>query len=228
MKKRILLFLFTLVLVHSFALTIYANHPVPDLSKNGSITFAMNLEDVLLDGGRMNLYKVGDIVEQDGNYSFCLVEKLRDVDVDLSKVTDPNVVSQLVASAQKAELTVITVPIVKGTATFVDLSAGLYVVWQADSDATEGFSPIQPFLISIPKFQNGEYILDVLANPKVPLETEPTEPTEPTSPPPPPPPNLPQTGQLNWPIPVMAILGCVLFALGLILCPGRKGTEDEA
>ena len=225
MKNRILSFLFAVVLVHSLALTGYANHPVPDLSKNGSITFAMNLEDVLLDGGSMNLYKVGDIAEEDGNYSFRLVEKLRDADVDLSKVTDPNVANQLVAAAQKAELTAITAPIVKGTATFVDLSAGLYVVWQADSDATEGFSPIQPFLISIPKFQNGEYILDVLANPKVPLETEPTEPT---MPPPPPPPNLPQTGQLNWPIPVMAILGCVLFALGLILCPGRKGTNDEA
>ena len=73
MKNRILSFLFALVLVHTFALTVFANHPVPDLSKNGSLTFVMNLDDVLLDGGRMNLYKVGDIAEEDGNYSSALL-----------------------------------------------------------------------------------------------------------------------------------------------------------
>lgn len=224
MKNRILSFLFALVLVHTFALTVFANHPVPDLSKNGSLTFVMNLDDVLLDGGHMNLYKVGDIAEEDGNYSFCLVEALRGADVDLSEVTDPAVASRLVAFAKAARLPAISVPIAEGRAAFTDLSVGLYVVWQADSDATKGFSPIQPFLISIPRFQNGEYILDVLANPKVPIETEPTEPPPP---PPPPPPNLPQSGQLNWPIPLMAVSGCILFVLGLILYSGRKDAEDE-
>ena len=62
--------------------------------------------------------------------------------------------------------------------------------------------------------------------PEVP--TEPTEPTEPPPPPPPPPPHLPQTGQLNWPIPVMAMMGCAMFVLGVFLYSGRKGTDDEA
>jgi LPXTG-motif cell wall-anchored protein len=33
---------------------------------------------------------------------------------------------------------------------------------------------------------------------------------------------LPQTGQLNWPIPAMAIAGAVLLVLGWILLAGRK------
>lgn len=228
MKKRILSLLFALVLASCLSLTVYASHPVPDLSKKGSITFVMNMDDVLLDGGRLNLYKVADIIEVNGNYGFRLIDALWGADVDLDKLTDPAVADRLLTLAKAARLPAVTVPIAEGRAAFPDLSAGLYLVWQADADATEGFSPIQPFLISIPKFQDGEYILDIIADPKVPLETEPTEPTEPPPPPPPPPPHLPQTGQLNWPVPVMAALGSVLFVLGLILYSGRKAADDEA
>ena len=45
--------------------------------------------------------------------------------------------------------------------------------------------------------------------------------------PPPPPPDLPQTGQLNWPIPTMAIAGAVLLVLGWILLAGRKRVDHE-
>ena len=143
----------------------------------------------------------------------------------MDKVTDPAVAKSLLKLVDKKSLSRITTPIAKGQAVFSDLPVGLYLVWQNEDDADEGFSAIQPFLISVPKLQDGEYVLDVVAKPKVPLETEPTEPTEP---PPPPPPNLPQTGQLNWPIPVMAMMGCAMFVLGVFLYSGRKGTDDEA
>lgn len=246
MKNKILSLLSALVLICSLVLNVSAAHPVPDLSRNGSITFVMNYGDVLLDGGYLNLYKVGDIAEEDGNYRFVPVEKLKGINVDLNNVTDPTLASKLVSYGKAARLSKISVPITEGRASFADLSPGLYVVWQDEEDATEGFSPIQPFLISIPRFQNGEYILDVLCDPKVPVETEPT--TPPPSPPPPPttppstpppsttppkppgnpPPKVPQTGQLNWPVPVMAISGCILFVLGLVLSFGRKDADDEA
>lgn len=35
-------------------------------------------------------------------------------------------------------------------------------------------------------------------------------------------PKLPQTGQLNWPVPVMAAAGLTLFAVGWVLCFGRR------
>lgn len=38
---------------------------------------------------------------------------------------------------------------------------------------------------------------------------------------------LPQTGQLNWPIPLLAALGLMLFAFGWFLSFGRKGDSDE-
>lgn len=225
MKKKIWTFLLVLVLMYNTALQASAAHPVPDLDSNGSITFTMNYGSKQLDGGSLNLCKVGDIQEDDSNYSFILVEELTGNNVNLKTPTNPDVAQKLLKLVKKYPLTTQKAPIVKGKTSFSDLPVGLYLVWQEDNDATKGFSPIQPFLISIPKREGDRYIQDIVANPKVPLETEPTTPSPP---PPPPPPRLPQTGQLNWPIPVMAIAGCVLFGLGLILYSGRKGTDDEA
>lgn len=58
----------------------------------------------------------------------------------------------------------------------------------------------------------------------------PPPPTPPVTPPPtppvtpPPPPDLPQTGQLWWPVPVLASAGMLLLLLGLIR---QKGSKDE-
>lgn len=38
---------------------------------------------------------------------------------------------------------------------------------------------------------------------------------------------LPQTGQLNWPVPVLTMVGLVLFITGWVLCY-RKGGQDDA
>ena len=225
MKKRILFLLLTVVLLCGLSIPVHAAHPVPDLSQNGSLTFSVELDGTQLDGGALNLYRVGDIRENDGNYNFRLIEALQSRDLLPEEVSDPALAQDLLTRAKPLNLTKITAPIRNGKAVFDTLPVGLYLVWQSKADATDGYDAIHPFLISIPRFQNGEYILDVVATPKVPLETEPTEPT---TPPPPPPPHLPQTGQLNWPIPIMAVSGAVLFVVGWILCAGRKRRDNEA
>lgn len=224
MKKKICFLLLVLVLLSTFTVTASASHSVPDLSKNGSLTFLMDLDGVPLDGGSLNLYKVGQIVEDDGDYSFQLIETLQGSNALLDSWEDPVLAEKLLTLAKVVQLPKLTTPIRKGKAVFTDLPVGLYVVWQDEADATRGFSPIQPFLISVPTFRNDEYVLDVIANPKVPLETTPPEPTTPPSFPDK---YLPQTGQLKWPIPVMALSGIVLFTVGLILYAGRKRTENE-
>lgn len=40
-------------------------------------------------------------------------------------------------------------------------------------------------------------------------------------------PKLPQTGQMNWPIPVMTVAGLALFIFGWYLCFGRKREGNE-
>ena len=84
------------------------------------------------------------------------------------------------------------------------------------NQAAEGYQAAAPFLVSVPMNEDGTYIYDVDASPKVELTKAP----QPT--PTPKPPTLAQTGQLNWPVPVLAIIGLCLFSLGWLLRFGRK------
>ena len=49
----------------------------------------------------------------------------------------------------------------------------------------------------------------------------------PVIPPKPTKPQLIQTGQLNWPIPVLAIVGILLFAFGLILIFKKRKSYES-
>ena len=68
--------------------------------------------------------------------------------------------------------------------------------------------------------EDGQYRYDVTAAIKSELEREPETTVPPSTQPEDP--KLPQTGQLNWPVPVLAAAGLGLFTLGLIL---RKKEE---
>ena len=221
MKKR--LFPLILALVFSLSLSVLA-HEVPDLTQNGTITFEIQWQGEPLDGGELAIYRVGDVVESDGNYGFSLIDRLADSGLSLENPDDPALARKLSELAAEAELEPLTAPIEDGEACFVDVAPGLYVVVQ--TQACDGFAELNPFLISMPRYENETYVTDVVAKPKVPLETEPTEP-EPTRPTEPTPPSLPQTGQLNWPVPLLAALGLLFFTLGWALCFGRKRTADE-
>ena len=226
MRNRIMSLLAAVLMLFSLSLRASADQPVPDLTQNGNLTFVMELDGVPLDGGALNLYQVGNIREYDGNYSFQLTEAFQSRELLPDEVCDPILAQELLTLAMPLNLTKISAPITKGKAEFTNLPVGLYLVWQTDADATEGYMAIQPFLISVPRFQDGEYLLDYVANPKVPLESAPTEPTEPSTTAPEDD-YLPETGQLNWPIPMMALSGAVLFITGVILCVGRKRTGNE-
>lgn len=221
MKKRIIAALMALLLVCSLTVTA---HEVPDLTKTGTITFNMDWNGESLTGGSLTMHRVGDIVENDGNYSFACVAEINAV--SLEDLNDPALAANLAAAAKAADLEAITTPISGGEAVFYDVACGLYVVTQDEQDSTEGFAPLSPFLISMPQFENGRYVTEVNADPKVTLETAPTEPTEPV-PTQPNDPKLPQTGQLNWPVPILAASGLALFVAGWFLRFGRKKIYEK-
>ena len=98
-----------------------------------------------------------------------------------------------------------------GQVRFSELDQGLYLICQGK--AHEGYYDIVPFLVSIPMNSEAGWLYDVEARPKVAPEPEATKPTTPGGggggkPP------LIQTGQLNWPVPVLALTGILLFSLG--------------
>lgn len=226
--KRILTVLSALALVLSMSICAAASS-APDWSQDGkgSISIHLELPDGLENRGDLSLYRVGDIHEDDGNYSFVpagvFAEKWESYD-DLFSAELAQALSAY-ANEQNVECTTLKID-EAGNVRFENLQLGLYLVVQ--KQAAEGYEPIDPFLIGVPNRQNDSYVYQVDASPKIQLETAPTEPPEPTEPTKPQDPQLPQTGQLNWPIPVLASTGLLLLLVGISLCTGKKREDNEA
>ena len=199
---------------------------IPDPQRPGSLTLAMNWNGQPLNAGAITAYQVGQIAVLEGGYDFALIPQLADGGVAL-ELDDPDTAGALALLVGEREVPAITAPIQKGKAMFENLTPGLYLILQTDTQSGTGFAPIRPFLISLPRWAEDRYLYDITADPKVPLETTPTEPTEPpvTEPvtePKPPEPELPQTGQLNWPVPILAVLGLIFLVGGWMLTTQRE------
>ena len=226
MKRKIPVILLAAVLLAQIFASVSAVE-IPDPEKKGSITFTMVWNEEKLDSGSLTIYRIGDIRETENGYGFALVAEIEDSRLSLEDLSDPELAQSLCVLAKNRDLPGMTAPIENGEAVFEDLLPGLYVVTQTEEEASDGFTPILPFLISLPQMQYGHYVYDLTALPKVSLEPEPTEPSDPTDPTQPPPPDLPQTGQLNWPVPFLAVAGFALFVLGWFLRFGKKHAHEE-
>ena len=230
MKNRISIILLALIMILVFTVNASAEEEsaiMPDLTDKGSLTLTMEVDGKLLDSGSLNLYRVADVSLVENRYDFRLLDTLAAVGavLDTEDLYDGAQAQNLLEKAKETLELYSSSSIKNGKVSFADLETGLYLVWQHPEDASDGYDAISPFLISVPKLQNGAYTLHVDAKPKVPFVTTPPPPEET---PPPPPPNLPQTGQLNWPVSVMGASGTVLLILGLILCVGgKKGYREK-
>ena len=214
MQKKLIVLLLLPLLVFGICTQVYAAQK-PDADKQCSITFLLEFDGTPLEGGKLTLYRVGQI-SPDGN-RFVLVETLLQDGPDLSNLEDPSLAKTLNELAVEHNLPAYKASVVDGKAVFSDLKTGVYVVCQLNGEEIPEYAAINPFLISLPQKENDAYIYDMTASPKVPLQPFTTEPTQPQSTEPVDTPDLPQTGQLNWPVPLMAILGLVLFGIGWIL-----------
>lgn len=259
------------------ALATSANIKLTDSKGNpntGSIhvTLYDTANNKALSGGELTLYKVADVQRKNGDLSFEYCSDFDGCGIDLGDLSDSTLAEQLQEYLPKnAEGTVQAVGD-DGNVTFDDLELGLYLVVQ--TKASDGYEPVNSFLVSLPMAEDGEWNYNVDATPKVGAYT-PTTPDKPDTPPTPPPPpdtpdtpdvpqnpdnpdtpvlpghpdnpvapgtpdnpvapgnpdnpvlpghpdnpvmsGLPQTGQLNWPVPVMAISGMMLFSFGWVL-----------
>lgn len=220
MKKRITSFLTVMLLFACLPMTAFA-HEVPNLEKKGSIEITMKMGDQVVPGGKLICSRVGDIAEEDGNYSFRRLDGEQ-----MTDVSSPDAAKEMVAflkdyqkkhSIDSRENTIGE----DGKVKFQNLKTGLYLMTQENPPS--GYYAISPFLVSIPENEDGHYIYDVTIRSK----TEPkktTKPSEDTPSPEKPRGNLPQTGQLNWPIPILFASGLLLLVIGHLL---RKGTHKH-
>lgn len=221
MKNRISVLLLVLLLVSSLTLSVFA-HEAPDLTKPCSLHVAMRYGDTRVNGGTLSCIRVGYVKENGGDYSFCRVVD----DLPLTELQAPNLAEELKFFAESNGLAENVKPIgtqKAGEVTFENLEAGVYLVLQREP--AKGYNAITPFLVTLPYYQDGAYVYNVDASAKTELEKEPA-PTKPTTPPTEP--NIPQTGQLKWPVPLLAIVGMLVFALGWSLFFNHRKDSNEA
>ena len=222
MRKHVISGLLALLFLLALPVSAAAQS-VPDESRNGhcSITVSMTYKGKAVCGGTLALYKVGDVAEDDGNYSFVPVEEIQADIPEFGDIESPDLAGKLCKLESK--LTPVTDLPKKvgedGNATFSDLTFGLYLVVQ--KTAASGYEKTAPFLVSVPYLYADEYQYDVTSQPKTDLERE----VKPTAPPSPGGgKKLPQTGQLWWPVPVLACAGLGCIAVGLFR---RREARDE-
>ena len=224
MKKHLISALLALLVLLCLPLSVAA-HPVPDESQDGhcSITITMTYKGKAVPGGTLALYKVGDVQEDDGNYSFVPVKAIQSDISEFGNIESSDLPGKL-AKLEKKLTPVTAKPVTidkNGTVTFSNLEFGLYLVVQ--KTAASGYGKTSPFLVSVPYLYKGEYKYNVTSQPKTDLERE----VKPTTPP-----SsgggggkLPQTGQLWWPVPVLVCMGLGCIAVGLIR---RREAGDES
>ena len=222
--RKIITLMLTLSVLLSFPLTAYA-HDVPQERDDCSIEVIVRYDGENVDGGTLTAIKVGYVDEENGDYYFC--QEMTGVKLeDIASSGAPGVQKEFYLNNQdNYDFYTQTQTVEDGKATFSGLSTGLYLIVQ--DEAALGFSGLGPFLVSVPYMEDGEYRYHVTAAIKSELEREPE--SEPTEPPPTEPgdPDLPQTGQLNWPIPLMVVAGLGFFVVGWTLCFGKKREHNE-
>lgn len=231
MKRRILSMLSVFVMLCVLTMSVSAVE-VPDLERLGSISVHMSYNGNIVPGGTLTLYQVGEVhLENDADYSHRIVEAFADSGVSLENLSSAQTARDLADYANANGVEGFEKEIDRrGNLVFWDLPVGVYLVIQ--EDAAEGYEPINPFLVTVPCKEDGKFVYHVDGTPKLELEKEPWEPTEPTEPSEPteptePEPELPQTGLNNWPVPVMAMLGLCMIALGCVFVVSGKKNHHE-
>ncbi|MBQ3090462.1 MAG: hypothetical protein IJD21_07910 [Oscillospiraceae bacterium] len=210
--KNVFMLMLSLSVLLSFPLSAHA-HDVPQEREDCGIEVIVRYDGEDVNGGTLTAIQVGYVDEEDGNYFFSQEmtgEKLDDV-------ASPEAAQALKKfydnSKGSHEFYTQTQAVKQGKAVFSDLPTGLYLIVQ--NRAAEGFSKLESFLVGVPMMVEGAYQYHVSAAVKSELEREP----EPAPPPSthPSDPKLPQTGQLNWPVPRLAVSGMALILVGRLL-----------
>lgn len=188
-----------------------------DYNKKGSITVDIFSTDTgkAIPDGTVTLYKVASAVQSDGNNIFQLTEGFEGSGVDLDGISESDSgarelasVLETYANSKKISGEAVTVD-KNGQASWQGLDLGIYLI--VNTSAAEGYAPVSSFLITVPRYLNGSYVYDVTARPKLGTADK-TASETPKS-------NaltgkLPQTGQLWWPVPILAIAGILFVLLG--------------
>lgn len=209
------------MVVTAAAADITASSVSLDFRRKGSVAVEIFSGDTgtAVPGGTLTLYEVAVARQAEGNAFFELTDAFSESGASLSGISETDAETremaarlETYASSNQIEGQSVTVD-ENGRAEWTELELGLYLV--VNTTAAEGYAPINTFLVSVPRYLDGNYVYDVKANPKagtaapVPADTpKPSKKTTVTDK------TLPQTGQLWWPVPVLVFAGSICVTAG--------------
>lgn len=216
----------------------------PDLTRTGSILVCvLDTEGTPVPGGELQCFQVAKLT----NAGYVPVNGFESsgvsLDTFLSDGTGAAELAKELIQKRPANAKFVSAePNEAGKVLFSQLELGLYLVSQ--SVPADRYHALDPFLVTVPLSENGLWIYDIDAAPKVgraspaPTTTPTTEPsTTPTATPTAsttstptgrPISRLPQTGQLRWPVPVLAGMGLVFLLIGWILSKRQEKRNEDS
>ena len=176
-------------------------------------------------GVEFSLYRIGEILNENGGLRYAVNDSLAPSGVDLNFATAQEAeegaqrlrrfIQERRLSPQSSQQTDAA-----GAAVFSGLQPGVFFVQVTDG---KEWLTASPFVVAVPHYKNGELLYTVTANPKHELQTSAPRP----SPTPPPSNGIPQTGVIRWPIPVFGAGGCLILALGVLLVTRKRRGKRE-
>lgn len=197
-RKRLAVLLAGMILLMYCAIPAFALEVV-DVNRTGSIRVSLYDTETseAVGGGELILYRVANVKKSNADLSFVYTNGFEDCGIELGDLSESDLAAQLVEKlSDTAESTIRTVS-EDGVAEFDDLPVGLYLIVQEQT--AEHYSPIRPFIVTVPIEENGHYVYEVDALPKVgtstytPPETPPDTPDTPDKPETPETPDTPET-----------------------------------
>lgn len=214
--------LYNLIMTGVFLLTMmcstvpaYSAENIPDLNKKGTVSIVLQDKENQknISDGELTLYQVADIRTGNGGMSYHYTNGFEECGIDLGNLEDSDLAGKIEKKISASAYSVTKTTDAQGKVQYVDLTPGLYLIVQ--TKAAAGYEQISSFLVSLPLKQGDTWIYDVNASPKTEgasadKTTGTTEKTEkPVSGT-----RLPQTGQMNWPILVLAAAGIGMCIYG--------------
>lgn len=169
-------------------------------------------------GGTLTLYQVAKAEVLEGEIKFTYTDEFAQCGMTLtaeekSESEKKALAETLEAYVEQNNITGQSAAVDEsGHAAWTDLEHGLYLVVQTSQ--SEGYAPIQTFVVSVPESVDGAYIYEINAKPKTGTTDTPDDPTTDNKKTVPSGSKLPQTGQLWWPVPVLAIVGILCVFVG--------------
>lgn len=144
-----------------------------DMTKKGSITLSMTNPNTQagMSGISLELIRVASVTQdEDGNYHYIYTDDFKDSTTDLSKLTEADVGAREAAALMLTHVEsnniqgTTRVTDTDGRVTYPDLDPGVYLI--RNYPVSENSESLRPFLVTVPRLLNNEYVYDVDATAK--------------------------------------------------------------